>query len=133
MHWGHVEYLEQSKSCGDRLIVIINSDKQATMKKGKPFMKESERIRLVRALDCVDAAIIAVDDDRTVCKTLELLHPHAFTNGGDQNNDSIPEAAVCKKMGIELIDGLGGKVQSSSWLLAQSRGEKVVVKADPNA
>ena len=41
----------------------------------------------------------------------------AFANGGDQNNKSIPEAKICKKLGIELLDGLGDKIQSSSWLL----------------
>ena len=40
-----------------------------------------------------------------------------FANGGDQNNNSIPEANVCKEKGIGLIDGLGKKIQSSSWLL----------------
>ena len=41
----------------------------------------------------------------------------AFANGGDQNNHSIPEREVCESLGIELIDGLGDKIQSSSWLL----------------
>ena len=41
----------------------------------------------------------------------------AFANGGDQNNDTIPERPICEKMGIALIDGLGDKIQSSSWLL----------------
>jgi hypothetical protein len=41
----------------------------------------------------------------------------AFANGGDQNNDTIPEKSTCEELGITLIDGLGGKVQSSSWLL----------------
>ena len=41
----------------------------------------------------------------------------AFANGGDQNNDIIPERPICEKMGIALIDGLGDKIQSSSWLL----------------
>eukprot|EP00612_Vaucheria_litorea_P002695 CAMPEP_0171459424 /NCGR_PEP_ID=MMETSP0945-20130129/4712_1 /TAXON_ID=109269 /ORGANISM="Vaucheria litorea, Strain CCMP2940" /LENGTH=147 /DNA_ID=CAMNT_0011985437 /DNA_START=103 /DNA_END=546 /DNA_ORIENTATION=+ len=132
MHLGHVEYLEKSKDVGDKLIVIVNSDKQATMKKGQPFMPAAERVRLVRALECVDAAIISVDDDRTVCKTLSILHPDIFTNGGDQTNTSIPEAAICEKLNIQLVDGLGGKVQSSSWLLARSRGEKVTIKDDPN-
>ena len=127
-----VEYLERSKDCGDRLVVIVNSDKQAQMKKGQPFMPARERVRLVRALECVDAAIIAVDDDRTVRKTLSLLHPDVFTNGGDQTNESIPEAEVCNALGIDLVDGLGGKIQSSSWLLAQARGEKIKIKADPN-
>lgn len=133
MHYGHVEYLQKSKDIGDKLIVIVNSDKQASMKKGQAFMPAAERVRLVRALECVDAAVIAVDDDRTVCKTLSLLHPHIFTNGGDQTNQSIPEAKVCTELGIQMCDGLGGKVQSSSWLLAKTRGEKKVIKTDPNA
>ena len=133
MHYGHVEYLQKSKDIGDKLIVIVNSDKQASMKKGQAFMPAAERVRLVRALECVDAAVIAVDDDRTVCKTLSLLHPHIFTNGGDQTNQSIPESKVCTELGIQMSDGLGGKVQSSSWLLAKTRGEKKVVKTDPNA
>ena len=133
MHYGHIEYLQHSKDLGDKLIVIVNSDKQATMKKGAPFMKASERVKLVRALECVDAAIEAIDDDRTVCKTLSLIHPDIFTNGGDQTNQSIPEASVCNQLGIAMVDGLGGKVQSSSWLLSKARGEKVVVKTDPNA
>mmetsp|Transcript_14767 Transcript_14767/g.17296 ORF Transcript_14767/g.17296 Transcript_14767/m.17296 type:complete len:122 (-) Transcript_14767:1125-1490(-) len=103
------------------------------MKKGQSFMHEQERVKLVRALECVDAAVIAVDDDRTVCKTLGLLHPDKFTNGGDQTNQSIPEATICNALGIEMVDELGGKVQSSSWLLAKTRGEDVVVKTDPNA
>ena len=41
----------------------------------------------------------------------------AFANGGDQNNDTIPEAEICKMFDIELIEGLGDKIQSSSWLL----------------
>ena len=40
-----------------------------------------------------------------------------FANGGDQNNEGIPEKFICDKLGIKLIDGLGNKIQSSSWLL----------------
>ena len=40
-----------------------------------------------------------------------------FANGGDQNNEEIPENETCKKLGIILIDGMGEKIQSSSWLL----------------
>ena len=43
-----------------------------------------------------------------------------FANGGDQNNNSIPEVPVCQELGIELIDGLGAKIQSSSWLLGKN-------------
>ena len=40
-----------------------------------------------------------------------------FANGGDQKNNMIPEATTCHELGIELIDKLGKKIQSSSWLL----------------
>ena len=41
----------------------------------------------------------------------------SFANGGDQNNDNCPEKDVCNEYRVELIDGLGDKIQSSSWLL----------------
>ena len=77
------------------------------------------------SLRVVDKAIMSIDQDRTVCKTIEdivknnsTMHRRfMFANGGDQNNDSIPEAKICKELGVELIDGLGDKIQSSSWLL----------------
>jgi len=67
LHYGHVEYLQKAKDLGDRLVVIVNSDKQAQLKKGKSFMPAAERVKLVRSLACVDAAIESMDEDRTVC------------------------------------------------------------------
>ena len=55
-----------------------------------------------------------VDNDKTVCKSLEKIKPNIFTNGGDRHNEEIPEAAVCRKYGIELLDGMGKKIRSSS-------------------
>mmetsp|Transcript_8320 Transcript_8320/g.21098 ORF Transcript_8320/g.21098 Transcript_8320/m.21098 type:complete len:145 (-) Transcript_8320:260-694(-) len=121
LHYGHIEYLQRSKDLGDTLIVIVNNDRQAALKKGHPFMPARERVKLVRSLACVDAAIESVDDDRAVCKTIALIHPDIFTNGGDRKNDRIPEADVCSKLGIQMVDGLGEKIQSSSWLI---RGAK---------
>jgi cytidyltransferase-like protein len=124
LHRGHITYLSKSKELGDFLIVIVNNDKQARLKHGYSFMPCSERIEVVRALECVDMVVESIDEDRTVCKTLRMLHPHVFTNGGDQTNETIPEAATCKEMGIEMIDGLGEKVQSSRWLI------KKVIESD---
>lgn len=128
LHVGHLEYLQHAKDVvGDRgkLVVIVNNDDQAAAKKGRAFMPCSERIEIVRALRMVDSAVQSTDADRTVRRTLELLcspssigiKPDIFANGGDQSNASIPEAETCQKLGIELLDGLGDKVQSSSWLL----------------
>jgi len=117
IHIGHIEYLQKSKDLGTKLVVIVNSDKQSKLKKGSSFMPEEERLKIIRSLKCVDSVILSMDDDRTVCKTLQLIHPDIFTNGGDQTNDIIPEKSVCNKLGIKLVDGLGEKIQSSSWLL----------------
>ena len=117
LHYGHVEYLQKSKELGDKLLVIVNNDEQAKLKKGFVIMPVEERIKLIRELECVDMAIESSDNDRSVCKTLSKLHPHIFANGGDQLNDDIPEASVCKSMNIKMVDGLGAKVQSSRWLV----------------
>jgi len=119
-HVGHLEYLERSKKLGDYLFVIVNSDYQARLKKQKAFMNQYERLKIIRSLKCVDAAIIAIDKDRTVRETLRIIKPDYFTNGGDQNNATIPEIDVCNELGIELVDGLGDKIQSSSWLIKSS-------------
>jgi cytidyltransferase-like protein len=118
---GHVQILEMAKKLGDRLYVIVNNDNQASMKKGKAFMPEQDRLQIVKALSCVDAAIIAVDQDRTVCKTIRLMRPDIFANGGDVTEDSpAPERQVCDELGVQMVYGLGPKISSSRWYLEQA-------------
>lgn len=126
LHKGHLELFEKAKEVGDILIVIVNNDKQREMKGSQFFQDQDERIRIIRALSIVDMAWISVDEDSTQNATLKLMVDKfygsmklAFANGGDQNNDTIPEAEICKMFDIELIDGLGDKIQSSSWLLGK--------------
>jgi cytidyltransferase-like protein len=124
IHKGHLEYFINAKAKGDLLFVIVNSDHQRALKGSKEFQKEDERLFIVQHIKEVDQAFLSIDRDRTVCKTLEYLYQQfgskfrlAFANGGDQTNQSIPEVPICKELGIELIDGMGDKIQSSSWLL----------------
>lgn len=118
---GHVEYLEKAKALGGKLIVIINTDEQAKLKKGFSFMNQEERSKIVSSLKCVDQVFISVDTDKTVCKTLEILKPNIFAKGGDTNCKNIPELNVCEKHNIKVIDGLGDKIQSSRWLLREHK------------
>ena len=124
LHKGHLELFEKAKASGDELWVIVNSDLQRALKGSKAFMEEDERLIIVRAIRIVDKVLISIDSDTTQRATLaNLAQMHSrdyelyFANGGDQNNDSIPEVSVCKEKGIGLIEGLGDKIQSSSWLL----------------
>ena len=77
-------------------------------------MDEKDRMKIISALEYVDEVFLSVDNDKTVCKSLEKIKPDIFTNGGDRHNKEIPEAAVCRKYGIELLDGMGKKIRSSS-------------------
>ena len=124
IHKGHLEYFNNAKSIADELFVIVNSDFQRNLKGSKEFQNQEERLIIVSNIKAVDKALISIDKDRTVCATLEKIandyakyYDLAFANGGDQNNDIIPEKSTCEKFGISLIDGLGDKIQSSSWLL----------------
>ena len=124
IHKGHLDLFKRAKSQADKLWIIVNSDFQRELKGSKVFMDENERLEIIKSIKYVDYALISNDTDKTQCYTLEQFHQMfsdkyelAFANGGDQNNDTIPEREVCERLGIELIDGLGGKIQSSSWLL----------------
>lgn len=124
LHKGHLELFEKAKAAGDKLWVIVNSDLQRELKGSKEFMNQDERLLIVKALRIVDKVLISIDNDKTQCSTIADLADRCsweydlyFANGGDQNNENIAEASVCKEKGIDLIDGLGDKIQSSSWLL----------------
>ena len=114
IHVGHLEYIELSKRIGDYLVVIVNNNHQCKLKKGKHFMDERDRIKIVESIKGVDEVFLSIDSDKTVCKSLEKIKPDIFTNGGDRHNQEIPESIVCKKYGIELLDGMGKKIRSSS-------------------
>ena len=114
LHVGHLECLELASELGDKLVVIVNSDYQAKLKKGKAFMNENDRMKIVAALKCVDEVFLSIDKDKTVCASLEKIKPDIFANGGDRKNYEIPESGICKKYDIKIIDGLGEKIRSSS-------------------
>jgi len=79
-------------------------------------MDENDRVKIVESLRCVDEVYLSIDEDRTVCKSLEALKPDIFANGGDRSTKEVPETSVCKKHDIKMIDGLGDKIRSSSSL-----------------
>jgi cytidyltransferase-like protein len=123
IHKGHLEYFNKSMALADKLFVILNNDFQRELKGSKTFQDENERMIIISNIKAVDKVILSVDRDRTVCATIKMIadqfgeeYDLGFANGGDQNNDTIPESAICEQNNVALIDGLGDKIQSSSWL-----------------
>ena len=120
IHIGHLEYLRMAKELGDSLVVIVNNNYQCKLKKGKHFMDENDRVEIVKALRFVDEVFLSIDNDRTVCKSLEEIKPDIFANGGDRATSEVPETPICKKFNIRMVDGLGDKIRSSSSLTGLS-------------
>ncbi len=120
LHVGHLEYLQMASELGDKLFVIVNNDEQAKLKKGESFMNEKDRMEIIYALECVDEVLISADTDASVCKSLEMVarfHEFKdliFCKGGDRNFGEVPEVETCEKLGIQMVDGLGQKIRSSS-------------------
>ena len=128
IHPWHIECLELSRDQADELWVIINNDIQAKIKRGtESFQDENFRATVVWSLKPVNKTFVSIDTDSTVCSSLEQLIQEAknsweyseiiFTKWGDRFADEIPEAIICKKMGVKIVDGLWEKTHSSSDLV----------------
>jgi D-beta-D-heptose 7-phosphate kinase/D-beta-D-heptose 1-phosphate adenosyltransferase len=128
IHPGHIECLKLSKDLCDKLWVIVNNDTQAENKRGViSFQDEQYRLDIVKSIRYVDRAMLASDEDSSVCQSIRDIYniittedPEAeiiFTKGGDRFSGNIPEVLVCSELGIWIVDGLGEKTHSSSEII----------------
>jgi cytidyltransferase-like protein len=124
IHPGHIRLFREAKKLGTYLVVILNNDNWIKLKKGHAFMPEKERKEVIEALRDVDKVVLTDHKpgtkDLSVKSTLLKVKPNIFANGGDRKLDNIPEVEVCEKINCKMVFNLGrgGKIQSSSWLLA---------------
>ena len=117
LHCGHIEYMRLAKKLAGRkgkMIVILNNDRQTLKKNEKIFMPLEERRKIIEAIKYVDEVYISIDEDDSVCKSLEVLNPNVFGNGGDKV--VVPEIGICNKLNIKMVYNLGKKIQSSETL-----------------
>lgn len=106
IHSGHINYLKEAKRLGDKLIVIVNNNKQARLKKGHYFMPVKERKTIIAAIKYVDEVFVSIDNDRSVSKSLAKIKPDIFAVGVDNYKQHLPERKTCNKLGIKIIDRL---------------------------
>jgi len=127
-HEGHLDHLIKASMLGDFLLVIVNTDQAIINKRTKDgipgkinstlfWCMEMIRLKMV-GLQIRGMVVPSVDDDESVAASLEYYHPNIFAKGGDRTltNDPIPDKEVlaCHQLGIEIVYGVGGKLNSSS-------------------
>ena len=102
LHAGHVRYLAECKSMGDRLIVGINSDASVRRLKGemRPYCPQEERAALLEALEVVDDVVVFEED--TPCEIIRALKPDIHVKGSDYRASEMPETPI--------VHGYGGLV-----------------------
>lgn len=135
LHGGHLDMIEAARQLGDYLIVVVNNDKQALLKKGKIILDQENRLRLIKALRDVDEGILSIDTEPPVIETLKQIremYPEdelVFANGGDRDGErAIPETDICHKNDIELVFGVGSHEvvkRDSSTRINQATGSEV--------
>ena len=134
VHSGHIDCIIEASKVGN-LVIGLNSDSWLARKKGQPFMPFSERQAVLNQFKQVQLVIDFDDSDNTACdaiaKTKKLFTNNqiVFVNGGDRNQDNIPE--ICKFQHdnqIEFLFSVGGesKKNSSSWILENWKYPKTV-------
>ena len=111
LHAGHVSTLQAARALGDRLVVLVNSDESVRRLKGpgRPVVPAADRVRVLEALECVDATIVFDGDDPR--EALGHLRPDVWVKGGDYTVDGLPEAGVVAAHGgstvvLPYLDGL---------------------------
>ncbi len=117
------------------IIVIVNSDHQVSLKGSYPFQDEAERRLIVSSCKNVDDAIVAMDSDRSVARSLQYLKPFAFLNGGDVDcfeKLHPAEQEVCNRLGIMTFFGVGGNEKAGSSSKTLQRFVEYVTRPSPN-
>jgi rfaE bifunctional protein nucleotidyltransferase chain/domain len=121
LHAGHVSTLTAARSLGDCLVVCLNSDESVRRQKGegRPLQSAADRARVLRGLSAVDAVVVF--DDDTPEHVLTALRPDVWVKGGDYSTAELPEAAIVRSWGGEVVTVPYVRGRSTSRLVSLAR------------
>jgi D-beta-D-heptose 7-phosphate kinase/D-beta-D-heptose 1-phosphate adenosyltransferase len=107
LHAGHVQYLEQAKSLGDKLVVAVNSDDSVARLKGpeRPINSLEQRMAVLSGLASVDWVIPFGKDsvDDTPAELIKELLPDILVKGGDYTAEDVAGGEAVMANGGEVI------------------------------
>lgn len=123
LHVGHIAYLEEAASCGDKLVVGLNADASISRLKGthRPINDERSRSAILAALAMVDLVVVFGED--TPLELITLLRPDVLVKGGDYRPETI--------VGADIVWAHGGDVLSLSFVDGYSTSalERKIIEA----
>ena len=108
LHPGHLSYLQEAATEGDRLIVAVNTDDSVSALKGptRPINSESDRMQMLAALSCVDW--VCSFSEETPRRLIAEVLPDILIKGGDYQATDVA--------GYEEVTAAGGKVKILDFL-----------------
>lgn len=133
-HEGHKTYIKNAIQRSDRVIVIVNNDRQQRTK-----YKEFENLKScsqiaeeIREAFPTVHTVEAIDKDCSVCKTLNWIYSQKkpgevlmFCKDADRNLGNIPEAETLVTLGINLLQFQNKKENSSTEIMREEANDKV--------
>lgn len=104
-HAGHLTSLKFAKSCGDKLIVGLNSDKSvAKLKPGRPIISEQERLDVLASCEYVDYVVLF--DDETPLELINKIKPDVVVKGADYKEEDVVGFGMAEIKRCPLVEGI---------------------------
>jgi rfaE bifunctional protein nucleotidyltransferase chain/domain len=121
LHVGHVRYLQDAAKVADVLVVGVNGDESVRMLKGpeRPLMPENERAEIIDAIRGV--TYVTIFNEKSPASLLQQLKPDFQCKGTDYTADSVPEAAIVRAYGGQVVIVGDPKDHSTTELIRKLR------------
>ena len=124
LHAGHLHYLEQAKSLGNHLTVVVAHDDTVRIRKHEPVTNHDLRRRMVEGLKPVDEAIVGNSPDVSIFEILPLVNPDVIALGYDQKHsvDSVRSGLDdhgFSSVEIVRVDGLSDDLDGTRKIISK--------------
>ncbi len=113
LHLGHITYLAQAASLGDKLFIALNDDASVRkLEKGenRPVNPEVARAMVLASLGFVDHVVVFSED--TPLNTILALKPDFIVKGGDYDAEVSDPTDKRYMVGKNEVESWGGKAQT---------------------
>tara|TARA_B100001287_G_scaffold111367_1_gene93889 strand:- start:1387 stop:1845 length:459 start_codon:yes stop_codon:yes gene_type:complete len=124
LHAGHLHYVEQAKSLGEELIVVIAHDETVRQQKHEPVTGQDLRRRMVEGLKPVDKAVIGNPPGVPIFEILGKIKPDLIALGYDQKHSIDAIRKGLDKHGFEdvevtRVEGLSDDLDGTRKIIAR--------------